>query len=427
VNAILAIPLPLRLGLLLIAGACLGGLVNWAAYSMAWNARPISPWSRGPAGKFKRGWLDRVPVFGWLALRREAKHHGRGFWLRPLAVELLLGVGAALLYWWEVDQHGLYALVQLAPPGAGALVSTNFDAVVNAQFLAHLILIVIMLAASLIDFDEQQIPDVLTIPGTLLGLALATAYPWSMLPGETWNAGGGLAVEFVTCRSPNPWPLELPGQPAERDWLVALGCWSLWCAGVLPRPWNTRHGLRTAVRVLFHRILRERLSYITGAIWLAGTLWIVAAAALADRAHWAGLVSSLVGLVVGGGIIWAVRQIGTAALRREAMGFGDVMLMSMIGTFLGWQACVLVFFLGPFFGLISGVVQWTMHRENESPYGPYLCLAALLVIVKWPGFWDWGYDLFALGWLLPAVLGVCLVLMGLMLWMYRLVRERISP
>ena len=40
-----------------------------------------------------------------------------------------------------------------------------------------------------------------------------------------------------------------------------------------------------------------------------------------------------------------MRLIGTFALRREAMGFGDVTLMMMIGTFLGWQACLILFFL----------------------------------------------------------------------------------
>ena len=57
------------------------------------------------------------------------------------------------------------------------------------------------------------------------------------------------------------------------------------------------------------------------------------------------LLTALIGLVGSGGIVWAVRLIGTAALRREAMGFGDVTLMMMVGTFLGWQACLIAFFL----------------------------------------------------------------------------------
>ena len=75
---------------------------------------------------------------------------------------------------------------------------------------------------------------------------------------------------------------------------------------------------------------------------------------------WAGLLTALVGLVGSGGIVWAVRLIGTAALRREAMGFGDVTLMMMIGTFLGWQACLIAFFLAPF----AGARDW--HRRSSS-------------------------------------------------------------
>ncbi len=63
-----------------------------------------------------------------------------------------------------------------------------------------------------------------------------------------------------------------------------------------------------------------------------------------------GLFTALLGLVGSGGIVWAVRLIGTAALRREAMGFGDVTLMMMVGTFLGWQACLIAFFISPFAG-----------------------------------------------------------------------------
>jgi prepilin signal peptidase PulO-like enzyme (type II secretory pathway) len=111
-------------------------------------------------------------------------------------------------------------------------------------------------------------------------------------------------------------------------------------------------------------------------------------------------------------------------LRREAMGFGDVTLMAMIGSFIGWQAALVVFFLAPFAGLVVGLVQWIFHRDNEIPYGPFLCLATLAVILYWNELWDRTSEIFALGGLLAALLAVCVGLMGTMLLLYRKVRER---
>ena len=68
---------------------------------------------------------------------------------------------------------------------------------------------------------------------------------------------------------------------------------------------------------------------------------------LAGATRWESLLSALVGLAFAGGLIWSVRIIAGRALGVEAMGFGDVTLMAMIGTFLGWQAAFLVFFLAP--------------------------------------------------------------------------------
>src|SRR3954462_4280883 len=101
------IPLAMQLVLVFVAGACLGSLVNWAIYALAWNARPISPWSVAPAGADARSRAGRLPIFGWLWLRRETKLHGPGFWVRPLLLEIGFGLALAALFWWEVVRLGL--------------------------------------------------------------------------------------------------------------------------------------------------------------------------------------------------------------------------------------------------------------------------------------------------------------------------------
>jgi prepilin signal peptidase PulO-like enzyme (type II secretory pathway) len=65
----------------------------------------------------------------------------------------------------------------------------------------------------------------------------------------------------------------------------------------------------------------------------------------------------------------------------------DVTLMMMIGTFLGWPMCVVVFFFSPFAAVVIGLIQLMTKRDDVIPYGPFLCVAALFVIVYWAGIW----------------------------------------
>ncbi|HEV3122824.1 MAG TPA: prepilin peptidase [Isosphaeraceae bacterium] len=113
-----------------------------------------------------------------------------------------------------------------------------------------------------------------------------------------------------------------------------------------------------------------------------------------------GLGVGLLGLVVGALLVWLVRFLGTHVFRREAMGLGDVTLLGMIGAFMGWQAAVLTFFLAPFLGLapalakvIVNIGKWLTGRklkssDREIPYGPYLSLAATLLVLGWPWIWN---------------------------------------
>ena len=423
-DTILAIPLAIELLGFFLLGVGVAAALNLAVYRLAWMQRSISPWSAPLTGAPRRRTADRVPIFGWWGLARESALHGRGFWIRPLVVELLTGCLFGGLYYWEVQRQALFPMFRAGVAAAPALVAGDLQAVIHAQLFAHLLLFSLMIAASLIDLDEQTIPDAITIPGTVAGLVVAAALPWSLLPAETWQLAAGPSIEFLTCTSPEAWPDWLDRAPRLGPLAIGLACWTLWCGGILPRRWNTRHGWRTAVRVFVHRLRVERLSYLVAVGWLLGAVAIALVAARGSAASWAALLTALVGVAAGGGMIWIVRAIGAFTLKREAMGFGDVMLMSLIGAFIGWQGVLIVFFLAPFLGLVNGVLQWTLHREPEIPYGPYLCLATFFVILKWPWLWDRGYDLFALGWLLPALLAVCFLLMGLMLWCYRTLRER---
>ena len=94
-----------------------------------------------------------------------------------------------------------------------------------------------------------------------------------------------------------------------------------------------------------------------------------------------GLIRSGIGLVVGGGMIWITAILGRLAFRREAMGFGDVLLMGLIGAVLGWEAALLTYFLAPFFGLIYGIWNLALHKDREVPYGPFLSMAVVVVML----------------------------------------------
>jgi len=438
-----ALPLPLTLLALFCLGLLLGALVNWATYRLAWNSREISPWGPLPKEVTSRHWADRLPVIGWWGLRRENEIHGRGFWIRPLLVEVALGGGIAWLYWWEVDQQQLVVpqvedLLGMAL-GPFAAIPLGWGL---ATFTLHVVLIVLMAAASFIDIDEKIIPDEITVPGTLLGLTLAALLPMGLLPHVAArpaaqvinapvklpsNARGVLKpeltvfVEPVTLAAPRQWPTAAAGW---QYLLLGQACWWLWCFALTPRFWRGRHGACHALSLILRRVARELtrppLSIIAwvGSLAIAGVWWLGGPA-------WIGLLTSLVGLAVSGGMVWGVRIAGTAALGREAMGFGDVTLMMMVGTFLGWQAGIIIFFIAPFAALVVGVVQLVTRSDDVIPYGPFLCLGALVVIVRWADVWNRSHYAFGPGWLVPAVLIVCVVLLGLLLWIWQQIKVRL--
>jgi prepilin signal peptidase PulO-like enzyme (type II secretory pathway) len=425
VNALVNVPIELRLIALFVLGAAVGSALNLAIYRLAWNIRSHSPWTPRLPGDVR--WSDRIPIAGWLRWRRRRQEFGAYFWIRPLLVELFTGVAFAGLYWWEIQELALLpGLLKVAglPPGVWPC-PDGWTMDLHLTLASHLILLSLMIVASLIDLDEKFIPDTITIPGTIAGLVLASIVPWSLLPNVVLVTPGlppTPVVDFLKLPSPNYSNGLIAGGPELRSLAVGLVCYGAWCFAILPRPWRTRRGWKLALAILWMRIVREPYSRMVLLLAVAGSL-LIWGVWRQGGPHWAGLLSALIGLAANGGLIWIVRIAGSAALGKEAMGFGDVTLMAMVGTFVGWQPASFIFFIAPVVGVVVGTIYWVVHRKSDIPYGPFLCLATIVLIVRWADIWNWGLPLFEQPWLVPAVMSVCMALMAVLLGGMRLLRR----
>lgn len=147
-----------------------------------------------------------------------------------------------------------------------------------------------------------------------------------------------------------------------------------------------------------------------------GLFWVLATSVLGlfagDQAPFVGPYEALIGACTGAGLVAIVGWLGEAALKREAMGMGDVTLMAFAGAALGAQRAIVTVFAGALFGAVTFLlvvypvarVRHSAYREQTElalggasfeaplvPFGVFLTPAALIALL-------WGDAL--LGWLL---------------------------
>ncbi len=408
-------------------------LLNWAIYQLAWNRRAVSPWSLPPAGLPRRTLLDRIPVIGWLRLRREAHFWGKRFWVRPLLLELGFAFAATVLYWFDVE--GETVLIFPAEAATNPWPKPAAGEVNLSIFASHAVLLCLLTVITFIDIDEKTIPDTITLPGTLLGLLLVTLNPWTLptiaVPGGevlsghlTQNSDHKLHLDFIHLMAPRVY--EASGAALGQLGL-AIGCLWFWVVALLPRVWHQRAGLRKAWNYFWVALFcgrRKRETAVLLGVGGALTLGVIYTWSQGG-VSWVGLLSGLCGMACGTVLIWSIRLVGRATLKKEAMGFGDVTLLAMIGSFAGWQATLVIFFLAPLAGLCIGLLQYALRKEDVVPYGPFLCLATAVVLLSWAPIWDYLGPIFAsAGSLLPLALLVCLAGMAAMLSGWRGIKMR---
>jgi leader peptidase (prepilin peptidase)/N-methyltransferase len=105
-----------------------------------------------------------------------------------------------------------------------------------------------------------------------------------------------------------------------------------------------------------------------------------------------GILSAIIGVLVGGGVLWLIGEAYYRYAGEEGMGGGDVKMLAMIGAFLGWKLAVLTLVFSSLAGSLVGLLVIASRRGGMKyalPYGTFLAIGALVAslfgdqIVTW--------------------------------------------
>jgi len=240
-----------------IFGALVGSFLNVCIGRIPNGESVIVPPSHCPKCKRPIAFYDNIPLISYVFLRGRCRSCGERISARYLVVELLMALLAVALFSWF---------------------GFSFSFFVGFVFVAALIVI------SFIDLDVRIVPDVISLPGIVLGILFST--------------GGYFFF---------------------RDGF-----------GIIPSP-----------------------------------------------------VSSVIGILIGGGFLLATAWAYEKFTGVEGMGGGDVKLLAMIGAFLGWPSIPVTLFIASLLGSVVGIAFMLVTgagRRLALPFAPFLCTAALLYL-----------------------------------------------
>lgn len=243
-------------------GAAIGSFLNVCIYRLPDGESVVFPASHCRVCARELPWYENVPLLSYVLQRGRCRSCGTHFSSRYFWVELLTAfLAIALVY-----RFGL-----------------------TLTTVGYFIFIAALLAITFIDLDHQIIPDVISLPGVIVGLAFS----------------------FVT-------------------------------------------------------------PYLT-------------------------FLNSLLGAVVGAGVLLAVAMGYKLLTGREGMGGGDIKLLAMIGAFLGWRSIPFILFAASCVGSIIGIVVMARRHADSQlalPFGPFLSFGAICYMFFGEQLIDWYLGLF---------------------------------
>lgn len=433
----------LALIFLFALGACCGSFLNVIVYRLpevepeegdSWwrfglrQMRSLShPPSRCPRCGVRLKIYDNVPILGWMWLRGRCRNCRLPISVRYPIVEAataLLFVGLYASFFFAGPQLGpptpaversrpevtqrtreWRSLERVEVPGpvtvqpAVSLVRVDTRARVDWPMLAIVLTLVFcLLAASMIDAEHYIIPRSLSYLPAVVGVVLHAIFgkiagPLDVSVGPVglgWALGGlaGWVLALVLLRVGVLRQSFADGMPElERD------------GGEMLPPGKVRLEMLWEVAFLALPIGLGLLG-----AWLALGPLAAEAASLADIRPVASAAGAVLGGLIGAGVIWLIRVAGSLAFGREAMGLGDVDLMFGVGCCIGAGPASIAVFPAALVGLAFAVVRLVRQGGREMPFGPYLAIGSVLLVLFFNPLMDY---------LRPGLLGLGVLLDGL--------------
>jgi leader peptidase (prepilin peptidase)/N-methyltransferase len=379
-------------------GACVGSFINVLVWRLPTGQSVVTPPSRCPLCGHQLKWHENIPILGWFLLRGRCSACRAPISLQYPAIEMLV----ALLF--LAAYLALYGPMDRAPSALFAEASSPWWHLQGfgqswPAFTVTVIAIAGLVAMTIVDAKTMlipvQIPTTVTIVA-FVGWLVQGFMPESKslrefvpIPVASWSvtfAAAGMLIGLGISR-----------------WLVSTGrlraSFSDWA------DYATDTDDFSAYPHARREMLVEILFIVPGiagaglACVLASVLGFTPGETICQPMTLLG--GSMLGWLVGGGLVWGVRILGSLGFGREAMGLGDVHLQAAVGAAFGWKVALLAFFVAVFIAIVWAAITFALRRfgtffQREFPFGPHLAIAAILFVVA-RGVVVSGIDLFANG------------------------------
>ena len=359
-------------------GTGIGSFLNVVIYRLPLGISVNNPKrSFCPSCKYQIPMWQNIPLLSWLLLRGKCANCGGKISIRYFMVELLTGVMFYLVF---LKISGEY-------PNPWPHISTW-----GPQVLCLWVFMSLLISGTFIDIDHFILPHTITIGGAVVGV-LASWWVPALMDQLTHTRGLLISLASAALGLGGLWLVVELGKLAfgrkkfvfakEETWevtqpddneppVVAFGEHKYNWADLFMRATD-----RMVVSCSTLQVNERSFGAVTAELWME-KLKVRDGTSLEEF--------SLEGVTT------LKAKTTQVVIPREAMGFGDVLFLMMIGAFTGWQAVLFTILAASVIGTVFAVIHRVTGKAEwgaKIPFGPFLAMGAVIWVFYGPQFVEW--------------------------------------